>query len=76
MTTGIKVRLFKGLFTGYVLRFRFLRSGTLPDVPLAPYYVPGYGLADRENTWGFRYYVMYRFQWSKKPVKVKVIKSD
>ena len=76
MTTGVKVRLFKGFFTGYVLRFRFLRSGTLPDVPFAPYYVPGYGLADRENTWGFRYYVMYRFQWSKKPVKVKVIKSD
>jgi Domain of unknown function (DUF6048) len=76
MTTGLKVRLYKGLFTGYVLRFRFLRSGTQPDVPFAPYYVPGYGLADRENTWGFRYYVMYRFQWSKKPVKVKVIKSD
>ena len=76
MTTGVKVRLFKGFFTGYVLRFRFLRSGTLPDVPFAPYYVPGYGLADRENTWGFRYYLMYRFQWSKKPVKVRATKSD
>jgi hypothetical protein len=76
MSTGLKVRLFKGFFTGYVLRFRFLRSGTLPEVPFAPYYVPGYGLADRENTWGFRYYVMYRIQWSKKPVKVKTIKQE
>lgn len=76
MTTGLKVRLYKGLFTGYVLRFRFLRSGTQPDVPFAPYYVPGFGLADRENTWGFRYYVMYRFQWSQKPVKVKAINQD
>jgi uncharacterized protein DUF6048 len=71
MTTGIKVRLYKGLFTGYILRFRFLRSGTVPDVPFTPYYVPGYGLADRPNTWGFRYYLMYRFQWSKKPITVK-----
>ena len=71
MTTGIKVRLYKGLFTGYILRFRFLRTGSLPDVPFTPYYVPGYGLADRQNTWGFRYYVIYRFQWSKKPIKVK-----
>jgi hypothetical protein len=75
MTTGIKVRLFKGFFTGYVLRFRFLRSGTQPDVPFTPYYVPGYGLADRENTWGFRYYIGYRFQWAKKPVKVKINKE-
>ena len=74
MTTGIKVRLIKGLFTGYILRFRFLRSGTLPDVRFAPYYVPGFGLADRKNTWGFRYYLMYQFQWSKKPVRVEVIK--
>ena len=74
MTTSINVRLFAGLFTGYVLRLRFLRSGTVPDVPFAPYYVPGYGLADRENTWGFRYYLGYRFQWDKKPVKVKKVK--
>ena len=71
MTTGVKVRLWQGLFTGYIFRFRFLRSGTVPDVPFSPYYVPGYGLADRVSTWGFRYYLMYRFQWSKKPVKVK-----
>ena len=71
MTMGVKVRLYKGLFTGYILRFRFIRSGTLPDVPFTPYYVPGYGLADRDTTWGFRYYVMYLFQWAKKPVKVK-----
>ena len=71
MTTGVKVRLWKGLFTGYIFRFRFARSGSVPDLPFEPYYVPGYGLADRSSTWGFRYYVLYRLQWSKKPVKVK-----
>ena len=76
MTLGMKVRLYKGLFTGYILRFRFLRSGTLPDVPFTPYYVPGYGLADRTSTWGFRYYLAYRFPWSKKIVKVKKKKSE
>ena len=71
MTTGVRVRLWEGIFTGYIFRFRFLRSGTVPDVPFEPYYVPGYGLGARPSTWGFRYYVLYRIQWAKKPVKVK-----
>lgn len=71
MTTGVKVRLWKGLFTGYIFRFRFIRKGSVPEVPFEPYYVPGYGLADRSSTWGFRYYLMYRIQWAKKLVKVK-----
>ena len=72
MTTGVKVRLYKGLFTGYVFRFRFLRKSTEPNVPFATYYIPGYGYADRKSTWGFRYYLMYRFQWDKKPIRPKV----
>jgi Domain of unknown function (DUF6048) len=71
MTTGVKVRLWKGLFSGYTLRFRFIRTGSVPDVPFEPYFVPGYGLADQINTWGFNYYVLYRFQWSKKPIFTK-----
>ena len=71
MTTGVKVRLWKGLFAGYIFRFRFGRGGSVPEVPFEPYFVPGYGLAARTSTWGFRYYVLYRFQWLKKPVKVK-----
>jgi len=71
MTTSLKVRLWQGLFTGYIFRFRFLRKGDVPGANFAPYYVPGYGLAERVNTWGFRYYLMYRFQWSKKMVKAK-----
>lgn len=71
MTTGVKVRLHKGLFTGYIFRFRFMRRATEPDVPFTSYFVPGYGLADRNNTWGFRYYIMYRFQWNKKPIRAK-----
>jgi len=71
MTTGVKVRLWKGLFTGYIFRFRFIRKGSVPEVPFQPYFVPGYGLADRTSTWGFRYYLMYRIQWAKKSVKVK-----
>lgn len=71
MTTGVKVRLYKGIFTGYIFRFRFLRTSTQPDVPFTSYYVPGYGYADRLNTWGFRYYIMYRIQWNKKPIRPK-----
>jgi len=71
MTTGVQVRLWKGIFAGYIFRFRFLRRGSVPDVPFEPYYVPGYGLADRTSTWGFRYYVLYRFQWARKPIPIK-----
>ena len=71
LSTGVKVRLYRGIFMGYTLRFRFLRKSTVPDVPFDSYYVPGYGLADRSNTWGFRYYVLYRIQWAKKPIKPK-----
>lgn len=71
MTTGVKVRVYKGFFMGYIFRFRFLRQATVPDVPFSAYYVPGYGYADQANTWGFRYYVLYRFQWAKKPILPK-----
>ncbi len=71
MTTGVKVRLYKNFFTGYIFRFRFLRRTTVPNVPFSPYYVPGFGFSDKENSWGFRYYIMYRIQWSKKPIRAK-----
>lgn len=71
MNTGIKVRLYKGFFIGYIFRFRFLMQSTVPDVPFEPYYVPGYGRADFNTSWGFRYYVFYRFQWAKKAIRPK-----
>ncbi|MEN8248994.1 MAG: DUF6048 family protein [Bacteroidota bacterium] len=71
MNTGLRIRLWKGLFTGYTLRFRFGRGGSVPDVPFSPYYIPGYGLAQYKSTWDFRYYVLYRIQWSKKPILSK-----
>lgn len=71
MNTGVKIRIWKGFFTGYTLRMRFARKGTVPDVPFTPYFVPGYGYAHQKASWGFRYYILYRFQWSKKLIDNK-----
>ena len=71
MNTGLKVRLWKGLFTGYALRFKFARFSDTTDQQFETYFVPGYGLASRSNNWEFDYYIFYRFQWKKKPIKWK-----
>ena len=71
LNTGLRVRIMKGLFSGYTMRFRFGRSGTLADAPFTPYYVPGYGPSQYNTSWNFRYYIFYRFQWSKKPIMTK-----
>ncbi len=76
MTTGVKVRIWRGFFMGYIFRFRFARWGSEPAVPFEPYFVPGYGLAARNNTWGFRYYLMYRLQWRKKVLQEKKAKKQ
>lgn len=71
VNTGLRIRLWRGIFTGYSLRVRFARRGALPDTDFSPYYVPGYGLSQYSSNWNFRYYILYRFQWSKKPIMTK-----
>lgn len=71
MNTGLKIRIWQGLFTGYTLRFKFSRFSNTEDQQFETYFVPGYGLASRANNWEFNYYIFYRFQWSKKPIKWK-----
>lgn len=67
IAASLKVRLWKGLYTGYTLRFKFARSK--PEQPVfETYYVPGYGFANRGNNWSFHYYLYYRISWRKKPI--------
>ncbi len=60
MTAGVKVEIIKNIFLGYNLRFKFAR-GFSDDPELFPYYIPGFGRSDREEQFGFDYYVFYRF---------------
>jgi hypothetical protein len=71
MNTGLKVRLWQGIFAGYTLRFKFSRFSNTGDQQFETYYVPGYGLAGHVNNWSFNYYIFYRFQWKKKAIKWK-----
>ena len=71
MNTGLKVRVWKQVFIGYSFRFKFVRFASTDDPQFASYFIPGYGLAARNNNWSFNYYVFYRFNWKKKPIRWK-----
>ena len=64
---GLNVRIVGPFYMGYVVRFKFSRALADTD-ELVPYEIPGYGRADRSSTFGFSYYLTYRFGFRNKPV--------
>ena len=64
MNAGVKVGVFKNVFIGYTLRYRFLRR-YLDRSSLVPYQVPGFGDGDDESNFGFDYYIYYRIPFRK-----------
>lgn len=67
LTTGLKVKIWQWLWLGYTARFKFGLSAKGSDEML-PYDVPGFGLTDKETTWGFNYYLIVRLPVRKAPV--------
>ncbi len=59
MTSGVKVQVVKNIFLGYNLRFKFARSFS-NSPSLIPYYIPGFGRSNREERFGFDYFIFYR----------------
>ena len=61
LVAGTKVNLWKGLFMGFTLRYKFIK--TVDAEGLVPYWLPGYGenRLDDNDTFGFSYYVYWRF---------------
>ena len=59
MVAGIKVEVFKNVFLGYTMQFRFLKKFS-QESPLTPYDVPGFGSGNRNTVFGFDYYLFYR----------------
>ena len=59
MVAGLKVEVFKNVFLGYTMQFRFLKNFS-QQTSLVPYDVPGFGSGNRNNTFGFDYYLFYR----------------
>ncbi len=73
ITTGMKVRIYKFLWTGYTARFKFNVNDNHANNELSPYWIPGYGLAEAESRWGFEYWLMFRIPFRKySPVVPKV----
>lgn len=72
ITTGLRVKVWKGLWMGYTARFKFA-PGTKGNSPsLSPYDMPGYGTVSNKPWWGFNYQLFWRFNWKKdKPVPPK-----
>ncbi len=74
-TTGTRVKLWKGLFMGFTLRYKFLKKVKFDD--LEPFIIPGFGenRLDDTDQFGFSYYLMWRFGFKKK-AKVKELVED
>lgn len=64
MNAGVKVEVFKNIFLGYVLRYKFLK-GFSDRNSLIPYEVPGFGKGDKENAFSLDYYIYYRIPFRK-----------
>jgi len=65
-TTGTRIKLWKGLFMGFTIRYKFLKSVKFVD--LEPFIIPGFGenRLDDNDQFGFSYYLMWRFGFKKK----------
>lgn len=68
MVTGTKVNLWKGLFIGFAIRYKFLKS--VKESDLVPYWIPGFGTNDPDDKdqFGFSYYLWWRFGFRKPSV--------
>ncbi len=65
MVGGLKVRIWKVLWLGYTVRYKFLlRAGNTPT--MEPHDVPGYGRTDKNSAWGFNYQVFVNLPFRKK----------
>jgi hypothetical protein len=64
LTTGLKVKVWKYVWLGYTAR---LKVGLKKDESreMLSHDVPGYGRTDKDTTWGFSYYLMFRIPFTK-----------
>jgi hypothetical protein len=60
------VKVWKIFWLGYTGRLKFALHTNATDEML-PHDVPGFGISDKETTWGFTYYLMIRLPIRKAP---------
>ncbi len=64
MTAGMKVQLYRNIFLGYNLRFKFARNFA-GEPSLIPYEIPGFGPGENEESFRFDYYLIYQIPFKK-----------
>jgi len=64
LTTGLRVKMWKFFWMGYTIRYKFALNTDEP-AGLTPYDIPGYGKTNKNTTWGFSYYLMFRLPLKK-----------
>jgi hypothetical protein len=69
LTTGLRVKIWKGLWLGYTARMKFVPTVT-SNPNFVTYDMPGYGIVQNSIWWGFNYQVFWRFGWRKDKVFV------
>ncbi|QSE97906.1 DUF6048 family protein [Fulvivirga lutea] len=60
LTTGLKVKLYKFIWSGYTARFKFSVNDNYSNNELAPLWIPGFGRATEESRWGFEYWIIFK----------------
>ena len=72
ITTGLRVKVWKGFWMGYTARMKFAPSTKGSNPTMAPYDMPGYGIVQDKPWWGFNYQLFWKFNWKKeKPTLLK-----
>lgn len=63
---GMKVRVWKGLYLGWVGRFKFVKSINYPPSSFENFWIPGYGKGENDSQWGFGYQILYSIPFREK----------
>jgi hypothetical protein len=58
-TIGMKVELFKNIYTGWTIRGQAMLFGVKAE-HLEPFYIPGFGRGNKKTAVGFNYYICYK----------------
>lgn len=64
ITTGLRVKIWKGFWMGYTARLKF-SPGTSRTPGVVPFDIPGYGRADKSTYWGLNYQLFWRIPFRK-----------
>ncbi|MBR9997483.1 MAG: hypothetical protein KFF73_00865 [Cyclobacteriaceae bacterium] len=64
--TGMKVRIWKGIFLGWTGRFKFASGVSSQPSSFATFWIPGFGKNSQDSHWGLNYQIFYSIPLFKK----------